>query len=663
MRRRLFALVLVSAVACFALAASADDQAFGDSGGPETLEELSAMAELEQGAFVRAREKAEKIVRENPRSFVGHYVLGSVQQQAEANFPRALFELKQALDLFEQRFGATLSPGGPWRWHARLILGLAQVYNDLERYDDYLAMLARYSERYRPELIAERAWPLMKLGRMQEARTAARLAMQSDSQWQHAVALTALCAIEFEAGNDGASYDVCKRALDVARESGGNFTVELTNFAEASRSMFKLDEAEEVALEATRQGVAPFGNPWMDLAELYIREARFAEALSALKELPRYRMRRPPAVRDADRNEARRALASFFLVLGRTEDALRITERALVLPDRRAHNSRDPDQDRLVIALLDRRARLLTAETMREDAVAEPWWKRVKVYVSSLFLSFDAWRSGRVVAKIFADESKLVGAFKIGTARGAVVPPWLIGESAAVVGPGLVDAALGLASANDTRPRARGYYAAFRAEAAFERGDETEVEVQTRTALRELPESEKLLRARVHAIAGFASWDAGSTDGASRHWDDAFQSDPGVFRRLGRALPVRFEGGTHGIAEEVRDALERSPRLSDESSSPLRVRVEAQGATARACLLSANGTVLGCGDADANGAREASTPPTAESLVIAATKAFHEQVFAPRVSLSQTEANSLDGSNTLERGGLRTIFGGGDLDE
>ena len=53
-------------------------------------------------------------------------------------------------------------------------------------------------------------------------------------------------------------------------------------------------------------------------------------ALDHLKRVPRYRARRPPHVQDSDRNEARRALAEFFLVIGRSRDALRITSRAII---------------------------------------------------------------------------------------------------------------------------------------------------------------------------------------------------------------------------------------------------------------------------------------------------------------------------------------------
>ena len=174
--------------------------------------------------------------------------------------------------------------------------------------------------------------------------------------------------------------------------------VDLTNFAEASRSMFKLDEAERVSLEATTALPSWFGNPWMELAELYVRQGRFGEALSALKQVPAYRMKRPPHVRDADRNEMRRVLASFLLMLSKPEQAFEVTGRAIAAPERRAHNSRDPGQDRTVLALLDRRARLMSAQLVLERGASEPWYKRPLEWATRVAVALAGARAGRARA-------------------------------------------------------------------------------------------------------------------------------------------------------------------------------------------------------------------------------------------------------------------------
>ncbi|HKU41799.1 MAG TPA: hypothetical protein VJR89_26765, partial [Polyangiales bacterium] len=444
-----------------------------DPGFEATNEEQEAWLFAEAGRHIRARELAEAVLKKNPSSFVAHLVIGYVNHYAEADFPRALFHLEQALVLYERRYGSTPDPSKPWRWHATLLKELANAHGTLEHYSERLAFIARFNMLYEPDMVADRAWPLMKLGRYREARAAANLGLSmAERPSQRAIALNALCAIEFEAGNDGASYEACKRAVDDARASGIDVSsVDLTNFAESSRSLFKLDEAERIGLEATEADVSWYGNPWMELAELYTREGRFAEGLSALKKIPQYRAARPPHVRDADRNETRRAITAFLLVCSRADEAIGVTERALVLPDRRSHNSRDPAQDQVVVALLDRRAKLVAAEQRLEEARSLPFYARPVAWAKALWLRVRALSSRALVERLLRDETRLSGIFRIGTAASAILPPWLAGELVEVLGAGVVQQALNQARARDKRPGADAYYDAFGAEVALRAGE------------------------------------------------------------------------------------------------------------------------------------------------------------------------------------------------
>jgi tetratricopeptide (TPR) repeat protein len=620
-----------------------------DQGAEGTPEELALWRLVEADRLIEARGAAEALIEKRPRSYVGHLVLGWVQHYAEANFPKALYHHREALRLYEERHGTEPRPGDPWKWHARLLRELAQTHGDLEHFAERMRFISRYNELYQPDMLAERAWPLMKMGHYDEARAAAREGLSTGHARQEELALNALCAIEFEAGNDGASYDACRMALDYARTKGSVNAVDLTNFAEASRSVFKLDEAERVLLEATDAQVAWYGNPWMELAELYTRQGRYAEALDALRRVPVYRAQRPPHVRDADRNEARRALAAFLIVVGRAEEAVRITDKALVMPDRRAHNSRDPDQDRAVVALLDRRARLLQAERLIEDAAAEPVWGRVWAWSRAQWVRMEAWMSGRQAGRLLGDDERLVGTFRIGTAESAVMPPWLAGELVGVAGPAIVQEALARARARERRPGAEAYYDAFAAEAALAAGrPERAVELATR-ALEGLGHAEVLLRTRVLALAAEAEGRRGRSAQAAMFWQRAFDADPGVARRLGLALPVRLAGRGGPVDRAVVAALRRSPRL-DVGDHGLEVQVAADAAGGRICLLGEGRQVLGCGEATAG------ADDDVDGLVGRLVRAFHADVFAPRVDMSQADINSLDGSNRVSRDPLRTVF-------
>jgi tetratricopeptide (TPR) repeat protein len=654
MRARALALALALGLAAAlgvtrAVAQAADEAIPAVDGAPGTPEELAAFATAESGNFVRARELGEAIVRAHPGSYVGHLVLASAHHYGEANFPLAVYHAREALRLFEARHGRWPTPAGPWRWHAQILRELAASEQEVEDYEEALAVVALYNERYQPRLEAARAWALMKLGRYDEARLAAAQGMATGDPNETRIALNALCAIEFEAGHDRASYDACRRALEQTQGTYGRAeVVDLSNFAEAARSLFRLDEAESVLLQATATPEVSYANPWRELAELYLREARFPEALEALQQIQVFRAIRPPHMRNADVNEDRRAVSSFLLVAGESDEARRITEQALVLVDRRYHNSRDPAQDRAVAALLDRAARRQKAEQLRETTAARPWYERLWAGVKALGQELSAWRSGREAVRVLSERAVLVGTFRIGTSESGIMPPWLVSDLVDVLGPGVVEEAAEAARAGDHRPDAGAYYAAIEAEAALARGDTSAAITRGRRALAQLPPGEALLLARVHAVVAEAARDEGRGAEALASYMAALERDPGVFRRLGHPLPVALSGAGP-LADEVLDAVARSPRF-ERAPRGLPVRVEADGAHVRVCLYGPSEERIGCGEVRRGREDE-------RRFVQRAVDAFHGDVFAPRVDLSQGAIRSLDGSNRVSRDALESLVG------
>ncbi len=635
-----------------------ESEPIGDFGAGSSLpgleaapDELEAWRHASARRYIRAREMAEAILRRDNKSFVAHLVLGLVQHYAEANFPRALFHLNRALERYERRYGQTPGPKAPFRWHVALLKALAWVHADLEHFPQQLAYIGRYNELYEPDMVAERAWPLMKMRHYGEARLAAELALATDRGDQREIALNALCAIEFEAGNDEASYRACKGAVDDSWAGGMTASaVDLSNFAEAARSLFKLDEAERISLEATVARLSWYANPWMELAELYLRQARVEEALSALQEIPRYRALRPAHVRESDRNSTRRALAAFLLVVGRPLDAMDVTSRALVAPDRRAHNSRDPLQDRAVVALLHRRAALLAAEMLMEQAPLEPLHKRAWAWLQAWWLRFRAWRAASLAKRLLSDEKRLVGIFQIGSARSAILPSWFVGELIALLGAGVAEGAVRRAAGQDKRPGAKAYYDAFLAEVAAARGDHARALSLATAALAELDRGEALLRARLQATAAEAATRAGRNQLAYENCEAALQTDRGVFRRLGLAIPASIAARGDAVAHETAELLASSPRF-EASRVGLHIRIRADRSGGRACLHGHTDTVLGCAEVRAKADEDA------ERVARRLARRFHLHVFAPRIDLSRTDINSLDGTNIAPRDTLQTVLG------
>lgn len=609
-----------------------------------TPDEASAFALVQAGQPITARERAEEILKHDPNSFVAHLVLGQVLHEAEASYPLALFHLERALALFEAKYGTRPSPEQPWRFHAALLGQLAETHGDLEHHRERLRLIALFNELYDPDMIAEQAWTLMKLGRHQEARLAANQGLaQEERPTQRMIALNALCAIEFEAGDDGASYEACKRAVDDARLSGRLVSaVDLTNLAEAARSLFQLDEAERLAIEATQAPVSFYGNPWLDLAELYTRQGRFPEALAALKEIPAYRTERPAETRAADQNEVRRALSAFLVTLSKGEQAQQITAQALVRPDRRAHQSRNAIQDGVVVALLDRAARHLVIEREAEQAAARPWYTRLARYLESLPARFAAYQSARLSARLLSEHDPLVGTFRVGTASAAIIPPWLLGELVQVLGPGVVRTALAQARQGDRRQGAEAYYDAVEAEALLAQGRLQAALTTAERSLAQLGVAEQLLRGRVFAVAAQAAWELGRHAQALTLFESAFQSDPGVLRRLGVSVPVRLQVAADPVAAAIADAVIASPRFESDDLG-MRLEVRSGGGKASACLFGVGQAVIACGHAAGTGK---------DKLVEEAVKSLHEEAFAPRVTLTAADINSLDGSNLMGREAL-----------
>jgi len=633
------------AVALWASLAGAEDMVApllleGEEG---EVEELALWELVERQRYVKAREDAEKYLAEHPASYVAHLVLGMAQHYGEANFPKALFHETRALEIFEAREGVQPLPSQPWRWHARILVGLTRAHGDLEHYDEQLGFMYRYNELYTPQLKAEIAWPLMKKREFDKARLAAEDGLATGDPYQIERAKNALCAIEFESGDDAKSYEVCADAVEYGSAHFGSATaVDLGNYAEAARSVFRFDEAERLLMEASKSGLSWYGNPWLELADLYMRAGRFAEALSALREVPRHRAARPAHVRDSDRNEARRSLAAFLLLMGRPDEALRITDKASVLPDRRAHNSRDPQQDRSIVALLDRQARLMLAEMTVERATARPFYVRWWARGEALWLRFEAWMSARQVARFLDDEARLVGTFAIGTARSAVMPPWLLGELIGALGPGVVRAAIAEVAQEDPRRGATAYYGAVLAEVSLAQRDYEQATEHARQALKGLQPGDALLRQRVVAVLASSLSDPRETTAL---YEEVLATDPGLFRRLGWALPAEVQSSNTEIDRALAKAIMRSPRF-ERSSHGLRIQVDG----ARICLFGRAGAAWGCSEA------ELEEDETGVSYAQRIVDSFHDEIFSPRVDLSRIDINSLDGSNRVTRNPLDMLL-------
>ncbi len=103
---------------------------------------------------------------------------------------------------------------------------------------------------------------------------------------------------------------------------------------------------------------------------------------------------------------------------------------------------------------------------------------------------------------------------------------------------------------------------------------------------------------------------------------------PTAFRMLDLAVPVKISSDGSESAKEAATRLSRSPRLDVEEKAPFQITVTGSKLI-DICLLDDNGSQLACASGEG---------------VDKALDAFHGAAFSPKVSLTQSDLKSLDGS-------------------
>ncbi|MGE3547349.1 MAG: hypothetical protein AB7L28_25710, partial [Kofleriaceae bacterium] len=484
----------------------------GQSEGTDwmTPTEKEAFAILDKNKPITARRLADQLIAEDPDSIVGHYVLGRVLHEAEGDLARAIYHLGHARELYEQRFSASDPESGPWKFHRELLLAIATLAGELEEYEYQLEILRYHDALYRPARPGEQAWPLMKLGRIAEAREVAEQASKLKDPSQRSLGLNTLCAIG-RAGNDraaaraacvaafdhAATIDAQLPALDIEHQS--SLAVHAYNAALAARADFAPEQAERLALAGTKRLAFTPANPWRFLVGFYLDQGRGSDAASALREMHRWRVRQPPQLRHQDRAENDVAVASVLLVTGRTEAAVRLVDRAIEFPDRRGLESTSGWQTRAAHALIRRAIRRAHQHVLEEAAgVADEAGPGV---VDAARDRLRTLSDDELIRGVLEDDDRLVDTFRLFGERGITsIPVWLLGDLVDVLGPGVVSvvvrSALGQAIAEPFEP----YWLSVVAEVLLARGRAEQARTVADQALARLPPSVALLRGRVAAV-------------------------------------------------------------------------------------------------------------------------------------------------------------------
>ncbi|MCY4358556.1 MAG: hypothetical protein OXD01_13665 [Gammaproteobacteria bacterium] len=619
------------------------------------LQALGVCDALNLGKNVKARELSEQWVRQEPHSPAAQYALAEVLLTVEGNMPRALFHLNQAEDLTPFNTLEEAVESGMVQWHYLTISQLSHVHQLMGDQIKSLEYLDRLEAIYGQEVESFRGWPLIKMKQYEAAKTSARHVLETtQDESARSRAWNTLCAAELASLAPIESTSACDRAIsedeDLANPANDYDTVYLTNASEVALSLLQFDVAESFLDRATRYlNPDSVADPWIYKLYLALNQGRFDEAKNSLDRMMVWCQQQQPLVSVMNRAEHFLVSASFLMVAGYAEDAVKLTLTAMNQPDRNGSYSADDEQKDAFAALLNMAATRTELEIQNElratMGTLTSWQHRWHIAA----LGLQAWRSERKAASLFANFEVLQSRLRPYAPLDVHIPEWIEPELIKMMGTGVVSEVLEQARSNGAFQLNEGYYHAYHTEVAAVDGNDLQVVASGQAALSNLPAAEVMLRARVAAQLGKALWSVGETTQAMTMYQLALTQDPSIVRRLGLSLPVVVTTDNTVLAMNTASYLEKSPRFSSQSNGfLLEVRTNPGPSI---CLRTINGAALSCytlGTAGNDNSEETlEINETADGLSLAQSlvNGFHTNTFGLGYDISKAQRSALLGSS------------------
>lgn len=632
-----------------------------------TPAEEAALQTLNRYELVKLREQARAILKESPDSYAGHYLMGFSLHNSEGDLPRAKFHIQKSLDLFIKRHGKDFTIDAPWGWYERALMEMVQVNAEMDQYQDqihtldtYLALSERLFHQQAPSILVAYAWPLMKLKREKEARAKLEQVAYYHDEATRTTYLNTLGAMEMEFGHPEASYNAFKTLVEEVRTNGwGQTATYLRNLGEASAGIGRFDEAERLYSEATRYFDSfTYSNPWFDLTFLYLSQARFPEAVSALKKTHQWRYSVQPFLAQQTWAQDQHVSAELLLQLGEVDKALDIAELIIQRPDRQGGDSIQSDQKEAGTLMLYRAIARAEAARLNESLSWKTGWQWWKALFYRRKLLNDARIAAVKVRSLASNHHRLANSLRPYYAPGTfIMTDWHRPDLVTVYGAGVASEALQEIYKNppDNIDLEKPSLEVIRAEISWARGDEDEAIKILKENIPKIGEARAVLRARAEARLAGLLFDEGKFEEAMEYGTRVLDTAPAMFRHLGLSLPVRVETDGDPRSKKIADMILDSPRFhSDERGYPVQIRSNDSELTAT--LLSPQQALMAevsvpavkvksetktddTEDEEAEVIEEESLDPPQQLVAL-----FHKKAFAPRLDLSQGEINSLDGS-------------------
>jgi tetratricopeptide (TPR) repeat protein len=606
--------------------------------------------------YVTLFERANDAVREDPGSIEGHFFLGLALEQGEGNLPLARHSLETAMELLDRKKARGPLPDIESEEYRRTLAALADIYETTEQYAEELRLIDLARREAKLDWSASRGWPLMKLGRMDEARAAMRQTLKSTDAVDRRTALNTLGSLEFSAWNYEASYSWF--TLLIAQSPPDDLTpTTFSNRAETALALENFAGAESDYRQATdRFRPGSYTNPWEEITPLYVQTGRLVFAVSAIQKMRAWDAASDPTLEQNRWSREQLIIGLVQLAAGRDQQAMDTTALLLRRPDRLGNNSASPQESE--IASLDLYIEALRRN--RERAIESLSWSGPLDWCRGLS------RAAMLTAELWVSESRL-RAMVVRNPDGldwslrpygpnSDIQEYLRPGMNGILGPGIVSSSVTklLQRSGSQADRERPYLQCMLGESMVNRGEYKAAVAPLSSSLRTMPREESLLRSRIEALLGYALEHTGAEADAQTHYSSAMQLDPHVFRSLAIALPLTIERapGDDAAANLAASWLRSSPRFRQGRGFTL--QFQRHGTTDEAVLLGGSGEVLARAATSDNG-----KPKEVARRLCAA---IHDSFFNGKLNVEQADIDSINGSpasldarqlslDTLLRGG------------
>jgi tetratricopeptide (TPR) repeat protein len=524
----------------------------------------------------------------------------------------------------------------------------------MDRYEEQIELLRVHDRLYSPPDPVRWGWPLMKLGRYEEARSKCYEGMTPEDPSKTISALNTLSIIEYEMDHPRTAYRLLLKAQDITslRELNPDVTI-LSNTAEVALSLLRFGDAERLYLEASKFfQYGSYSNPWTPLASIYIRELRLPESVASIREMQAWAGNNRPRLAQQSWANRNCMTAALLLECGYGEEAVRILHRVLNRPDRSGGSSIHSDQSEAAFLLFYRYALKTHREQLMEEASWSPIRKTIALWSQVLSEGAKMWRSGRHAAALIMQHDRLQWSIRTTALDSGQIPQWCRLDLAEILGGGVVTAEAGriLGKTDAVARYEMPFLKLLQGYAALMGGHYRTACQWLMEGTDGLPREEVLMRAQAEALLGRAYDKAGDSSQSLVHYQRALSKSPGVFRSFDIALPCVMTTTGDESARKAASLLARSPRFRmAKRGFGLQIRSSHSGL--RAVLTGAEGAVL----AQAQAVRQKDSVETARLLC----RELHRAVFAPKVNLTQMDIASLEGSNLTGRdvrNQLRDLF-------